>query len=96
MSPSCPSNTYTIPFEPITNSPGEYLTTQEKFNCHQFEKKRGSRVTAYPSFTSMYQRSSQYVVDRDTFKGLFLVALWMPIKGGESLGRVFVPSLTLS
>jgi hypothetical protein len=58
MSPSHPSNTYTIPFDPICNSPGEYATAQEKFNHQQFEKKRGSRVTLYPSFDGVYQRSA--------------------------------------
>jgi hypothetical protein len=46
------TNTYTIPFNPILNGPGEFATTKEMFNHHQFEKKRGSRVSPYPSFVS--------------------------------------------
>jgi hypothetical protein len=58
MPSSHTANTYTIPFNPIHNSPGECATTKESFNCHQFEKKRGSRVSPYLIFTDVYHRSS--------------------------------------
>jgi hypothetical protein len=66
----CTANTYTVPFNPIRNGPGEFTTAKEKFNLQQFIKKRGSRVSPYPSFVDVYQRSECCVVDADTFKDL--------------------------
>jgi hypothetical protein len=66
------SNTYTIPFNPVCNGPGEFATTKEVFNHQQFKKKRGSRVSPYPSFVDIFQGSSCCVIDGDTFKDLYL------------------------
>ena len=93
MSPTHPTNTYTIPFDPVCNSPGEFAPTKEVFNHHWFEKKRGSRATPYPSFASIYQRSNQCVIDGDTFKDLYLADFVDPNKGGGELGEMFVISL---
>ena len=71
MSPIC--NTYTIPFNPISNSIGELATTKESFNRQRFQYHRGSRVTPYPAFTNIYQRSERCVADGDTFEDLMLV-----------------------
>jgi hypothetical protein len=65
-------NTYTVPFDPVHNGPGEFATTKEMFNCQQFVKKRGSSVSPYPSFVNIYQRSEHCVVDGDMFEDLFL------------------------
>jgi hypothetical protein len=65
-------NTSTVPFEPVRNGPGEFTTTKETFNCQRFVKKRGSRVSPYPSFVDVYQRSKHCVADADTFKDVFL------------------------
>jgi hypothetical protein len=66
------TNTNTVPFEPIRNGPGEFATAKETFNCQRFVEKRGSRVSLYPSFVEVYQRSKHCVVDGDMFKDLFL------------------------
>ena len=66
------SNTYTVPFDPIRNDPGEFTTARERFNIQRFVKKRGSRVTPYPSFVDVYQRSNCCSVESDTFKDLQL------------------------
>jgi hypothetical protein len=66
------ANTYTVPFEPVRNGPGEFASTKEKFNLQRFVKKRGSRVTPYLSFVDVYQRSEQCVADGDTFEDLQL------------------------
>jgi hypothetical protein len=72
MSPSCPANAYTVPFDPLNNGPGEFASAKEVFNCHWFVKKRGSRVTPYPSFVNMYTRSERCVADADAFEDLYL------------------------
>ena len=66
------NNTYTVPFDPIRNGPGEFATTREQFNIQQFVKKRGSRTTPYPFFVDMYQRSKHCSVESDTFEDLQL------------------------
>ena len=66
------NNTYTIPFDPIRNSPGEFTTARERFNIQRFVKKQGSRTTPYPSFVDMYQRSERCSVESDTFEDLQL------------------------
>jgi hypothetical protein len=66
------TNTYTVPFEPIRNSPGEFATAKEKFNLQRFVKKRGSRVSPYLSFVDVYQRSECCVADADMFEDLQL------------------------
>jgi hypothetical protein len=68
----CAANTYTVPFDPIRNGPGEFATTKERFNLQRFVKKRGSRTTPYPSFVDVYQRSECCVADADTFEDLQL------------------------
>jgi hypothetical protein len=95
MSPSCPANTYTIPFDPVYNGPGEFATTKEMFNCHQFEKKRGSRTTPYPTFVSMYQRSDHCVVDGDMFEDLYLADMVDANKRWERVRALFDIALTL-
>jgi hypothetical protein len=65
-------NTYTIPFDPVGNSVGEFATTKESFNCQRFQYQRGSRVSPYPSFASIYQQSKRCVADGDTFEDLML------------------------
>jgi hypothetical protein len=65
-------NTYTIPFDPVGNSKGEFTTAKESFNCQQFQHKRGSRVSLYPAFVDVYRRSEQCVADGDTFEDLML------------------------
>jgi hypothetical protein len=67
------ANTYTVHFEPIRNGPGEFTTAKEKFNLQRFVKKRGSRVSPYPSFVDVYQRSKHCVADADMFEDLQLV-----------------------
>jgi hypothetical protein len=64
--------TYTIPFDPVHNGPGEFTTAKETFNCQWFVHKRGSRVSPYPSFVNIYQWSDHCVVEGDTFEDLFL------------------------
>jgi hypothetical protein len=66
------ANTYTVPFDPIRNGPGEFATAKERFNLQRFVKKRGSRVSPYPSFVDVYQRSERCVADADTFEDLQL------------------------
>jgi hypothetical protein len=66
------ANTYTVPFEPICNGPGEFATAKERFNFQWFVKKRGSRVTPYLSFVDVYQRSKRCVADADSFEDLQL------------------------
>jgi hypothetical protein len=66
------SNTYTVPFDPVHNSPGEFTTAKEKFNLQQFVKKRGSRTSLYPSFVDVYHRSERCVADANTFEDLQL------------------------
>jgi hypothetical protein len=95
MSPSHPTNTYTTPFDPICNGPGEYATTQEKFNCQRFEKKRGSRVTPYLSFNGVYRRSTRCAIGRGTFKDLYLVDLVEANKMWERVQALFDITLTL-
>jgi hypothetical protein len=68
MSPIC--NTYTIPFNPVGNSKGEFATAKESFNQQRFQYRRGSRISPYPSFISVYQRSERCVADGDTFEDL--------------------------
>jgi hypothetical protein len=65
-------NTYTVPFEPIRNGPGEFATAKEKFNCQWFVNKRGSRVSPYPSFVDVYQRSTHCVADANMFEDVYL------------------------
>jgi hypothetical protein len=79
------ANTYTVPFEPICNSPGEFATAKEKFNLQRFVKKRGSRVTPYPSFVDVYRRSERCVADGDTFKDLQLADF---VEANKRYGRV--------
>jgi hypothetical protein len=66
------TNTYTVPFEPICNGPGEFATAKERFNLQRFVKKRGSWVSPYLSFVDVYQRSERCVADADTFEDLQL------------------------
>jgi hypothetical protein len=66
------NNTYTVLFEPVRNGPGEFATAKEKFNCHRCVKRRGSRVSPYPSFVDVYQKSKHCVVDAGTFEDLYL------------------------
>jgi hypothetical protein len=66
-------NTYSVPFDPINNSEGEYNTAKESFNRMKFRTKRGSSVTSYPSFAEVYKRSERCVADGDTFEDLMLV-----------------------
>jgi hypothetical protein len=73
MAPSRPTNTYTIPFDPLNNGPGEFASAKEVFNYYHFVHKRGSRVTLYPVFASVYTRSKRCVINADTFNDLFLV-----------------------
>jgi hypothetical protein len=68
------TNTYTVPFNPLNNGPGEFATAKESFNCQRFVKKRGSRHTLYPSFVDVYQRSKHCIADAEMFKDLFLVS----------------------
>jgi hypothetical protein len=68
----CTATTYTILFDPVHNRPGELATAKETFNCHQFVKKRSSRVSVYPAFVDLYKRSDRCVTDGDTFEDLFL------------------------
>jgi hypothetical protein len=51
------TSTYTIPFDPVCNGPGEFASAKETFNRQQFVHKRGSRTTPYPSFVDIYGRS---------------------------------------
>ena len=64
------TNTYTVPFNPVHNGPGEFATAKEKFNIQRFVKKRGSRVVPYPSFVDIYQRSKHCSVESDMFEDL--------------------------
>jgi hypothetical protein len=66
------TNTYTVPFKPIRNGPGEFATAKEKFSLQRFVKKRGSRTSPYPSFVDVYQRSERCVADADMFEDLQL------------------------
>jgi hypothetical protein len=66
------ANTYTVPFNPICNGPGEFATAKEKFNLQRFVKKRGSRSSPYPSFVDVYHGSKHCVADADTFEDLQL------------------------
>jgi hypothetical protein len=66
-------STHTIPFDPVGNGKGEFATTKESFNCQRFQYCRGSRVTLYPSFVNVYQRSERCVADGETFEDLMLV-----------------------
>jgi hypothetical protein len=66
------TNTYTVPFDPIRNGPGEFAAAKEKFNLQRFVKKRGSRASPYPSFVGVYQRSERCVADADMFEDLYL------------------------
>ena len=66
------NNTYTVPFDPVCNGPGEFATAREWFNIQRFVKKRGSRTSPYPPFVDMYQRSKCCSVESDTFKDLQL------------------------
>jgi hypothetical protein len=65
-------NTYTIPFDPVGNSEGEFATAKESFKCQRFQHHRGSRVTPYPSFINMYQWSERCVTNGGTFEDLML------------------------
>jgi hypothetical protein len=65
-------NTYSVPFDPINNSEGEYATAKMSFNRQKFSTKRGSAVTSYPSFADVYKRSECMVADADTFEDLML------------------------
>ena len=66
------NNTYVIPFEPVTNGPGEFAYGRARFNLQRFEKKRGSRTAPYPSLVNVYQRSERCVAESDTFEDLQL------------------------
>jgi hypothetical protein len=70
MAPIC--NTYTILFDPVSNTKGEFATAKESFNRQQFQHKRGSRVSPYPAFVDIYKRSERCVADGDTFEDLML------------------------
>jgi hypothetical protein len=83
MSPIC--NTYTIPFDPVGNSEGEFATAKESFNRQRFQYWRGSRVSPYPTFTSIYQWSERCVADGDTFKDLMLADM---VEANKRWGRV--------
>jgi hypothetical protein len=85
MPSSCTANTYTVLFDPVHNGPGEFATAKESFNHQWFEKKRGSRVFPYPAFTDVYHRSSQCVIDGDTFEDCFWLILLRPIKSRREL-----------
>jgi hypothetical protein len=65
-------NTYSVPFDPVNNSEGEYNTAKMSFNRQKFRTKRGSAVTSYPTFADVYKRSECMVADGDTFKDLML------------------------
>jgi hypothetical protein len=84
------SNTYTVPFKPVRNSPGEFTTAKERFNLQRFIKKRGSKVTPYPSFVDVYQRSKCCVADGDTFEDLQLADFVEANKRYGGIERRFV------
>jgi hypothetical protein len=65
-------NTYSVPFDPINNSEGEYATAKMSFNRQKFRTKRGSAISSYPSFADVYKRSERIVADGDTFEDLML------------------------
>ena len=71
--PQVPSNTYTIPFNPIGNSEGGYCTAEEQYNHHCFVYKRGSRVTPYPEFAQVYTGSERCIIKADAFNDLYLM-----------------------
>ena len=73
--PHAPANTYTVPFNPLNNSVGEFESAKVVFNCHQFIHKRESRVTPYPVFTRVYTRLERYIASADAFNDLFLADL---------------------
>jgi hypothetical protein len=68
----CTANTYTVPFDPIRNGPGEFATAKEKFNLQRFVKKRGSRFPPIRLLWMSTSRSECCVVDADTFEDLQL------------------------
>jgi hypothetical protein len=97
-SPTMPrvTNTYTVPFDPLRNGPGELATAKERFDLQRFVKKRGSRVTPYPSFVNVYWRAEHCVVDSDMFEDLQLADFVDANKmyGGAEC-QMFDPLLTL-
>jgi hypothetical protein len=95
MAPSCPTNTYTIPFNLLNNGPGELTSAKEVFNHHHFVHKRGSRVTPYPVFASVYTRSKRCVVDAHISNDLFLANFVDANKRWGELKELFDSSLTL-
>ena len=70
--PHIPTNTYTVPFDPLNNGPGEFASAKERFNHHGFVHKRGSQVIPYPEFTQVHTRSERCIVDADVFDDLYL------------------------
>jgi hypothetical protein len=83
----CFSNTYTVPFDPIRNGPGEFATAKETFNRQRFVQKRGSRTAPYPSFVDVYQRSERTFVDADPFNDLYLDDFVQANKRWGGVGR---------
>jgi hypothetical protein len=66
------TSTYTVPFDPIRNGPGEFTTAKETYNRRRFVHKRGSWTSPYPSFVDVYQRSERTFVEADPFDDLYL------------------------
>jgi hypothetical protein len=65
-------NTYSVPFDPINNSKGEFTPTKMSYNRQKFRTKWGSAITSYPTFADVYKRSERVVADGDTFEDLML------------------------
>jgi hypothetical protein len=66
------TSTYTIPFDPVHNGPGEFASAKETYNRQRFIHKRGSRTTPYPSFVDVYGRSERTFAEADPFDDLYL------------------------